>query len=242
MANSVTLLVLLMTFLPSVILPSNLPPKNHDLLVAIEEMKKANYFTFVMLINMSPLDHRILGNVTFLMPKDQALSNALVSQNSISDFLFRHSIPSPLLFEQFDHIPTGSIIPSSQPQYMLNITNCGRRNFFLNNVKIISPNLCTSGNSIRCHGINGVLVDDDSSLPCCPNNTISIPLGPLSTASPSPMPQVLAPSPSTIVVPFDQIPMAAPKSAIRSPQKSDSAKWVPYGRLTTTVLLLLGIA
>ncbi|GLT87280.1 hypothetical protein SLE2022_053700 [Rubroshorea leprosula] len=239
MATSMTLLVLLMTFLPSVILPSNLPPKNHGLLVAIEEMKKANYFTFVMLINMSPLDRRIFGNVTFLMPKDRALSDTLVSQNSVSDFLFRHSIPSPLLFEQFDHIPTGSIIPSSEPQYMLKVTNCGRRNFFLNNVKIISPNLCTSGNSIRCHGIDGVLFDDDSSLPRCPNNTISIPLGPLSAASPSPTPQVLATSPSTIVVPSDQSPVAVPKSAIRSPQKSESAKWVPYGKLTTFLLLLV---
>ncbi|KAJ0232643.1 FAS1 domain-containing protein [Hirschfeldia incana] len=142
---------------------------NHDLSIAIEEMEKANYFSFVMLINMlqNSTDPRLLSNITFLMPKDKTLSRSnIIQQDSISEFLLRHSIPSPLLFEHLNLIPNGSIVPSSLPHYTLKITNGGRLNYFVNNVKIISRNICTLG-SIKCHGIDGVLpspsaVNDDS--------------------------------------------------------------------------------
>uniref|UniRef100_A0A6N2L179 FAS1 domain-containing protein n=1 Tax=Salix viminalis TaxID=40686 RepID=A0A6N2L179_SALVM len=137
--------------------PTGIPSKSQDLVVATNEMARANYFSFVMLINMSPLDQRLQENVTFLMPKDRMLSKIRMHQNAVSGFLLRHSIPSPLLFDHLQHIPPGSLIPSSDPDYMLNISNKGRKNFSLNNVRITSPNLCTAGSSIRCHGIDGVL-------------------------------------------------------------------------------------
>ncbi|CAG7891771.1 uncharacterized protein LOC103851074 [Brassica rapa] len=141
---------------------------NHDLSIAIEEMEKANYFSFVMLINMlHSTNPRLLANITFLMPRDKPLSRSnIIQQDSISDFLLRHSIPSPLLFEHLNLIPNGSIVPSSLPHYTLKITNGGRLNYFLNNVKIISRNICSLG-SIKCHGIDGILpspsaINDDS--------------------------------------------------------------------------------
>ncbi|XP_013619599.1 PREDICTED: putative fasciclin-like arabinogalactan protein 20 [Brassica oleracea var. oleracea] len=141
---------------------------NHDLSIAIEEMEKANYFSFVMLINMlHSTNPRLLANITFLMPRDKPLSRSnIIQQDSISEFLLRHSIPSPLLFEHLNLIPNGSIVPSSLPHYTLKVSNGGRLNYFLNNVKIISRNICTLG-SIKCHGIDGILpspsaINDDS--------------------------------------------------------------------------------
>ncbi|EOA22863.1 hypothetical protein CARUB_v10003591mg [Capsella rubella] len=141
---------------------------NHELSIAIEEMEKANYFSFVMLINMlQAVNPRFLANVTFLMPKDKTLSGSnIVQQDSVSEFLLRHSIPSPLLFEHLNLIPNGSMVPSSLPHYSLEISNGGRSNYFLNNVKIISRDICSLG-SIKCHGIDGILqspssIDDDS--------------------------------------------------------------------------------
>lgn len=124
---------------------------------ATEEMQRANYFTFIVLINLAP--HQLIqSNITFLMPNDKTLSrNTLKFQNSIPDFLLSHSIPSPLLFDHLQRLPSGSVVPTSKPGLFLNISNGGRRNFFLNNVRITSPNICTGGTSIRCHGIDGVI-------------------------------------------------------------------------------------
>ncbi|ESQ41687.1 hypothetical protein EUTSA_v10014405mg [Eutrema salsugineum] len=142
---------------------------NHGLSIAIEEMEKANYFSFVMLINMlQSVNPRFLANITFLMPKDKTLSRSnIIQQDSVSKFLLRHSIPSPLLFEHLNLIPNGSIVPSSLPHYTLEISNGGKSNYLLNNVKIISRNICSLG-SIKCHGIDGILqspssIDDDHS-------------------------------------------------------------------------------
>ncbi|PPD80182.1 hypothetical protein GOBAR_DD22877 [Gossypium barbadense] len=154
-----TMFALLMAAHFKSISSTNLPPKDdQDLRLAMEEMQKANYFTFVMLLNMLPLDPKFLANVTFLMPNDRMLSKTVIPENAVSNFLHRHSIPSPLIFEHILYIPTGSILPSLMPEYLMNVSNGGgRRSFVLNNVKIISPNICTIGSSIRCHGIDGVL-------------------------------------------------------------------------------------
>ncbi|XP_061358930.1 FAS1 domain-containing protein SELMODRAFT_448915-like [Gastrolobium bilobum] len=222
MASNVFLVVsflLLMSI--SSVTPTGTYARNQDLLTATEEMQKANYFTFVMLINMSPPDTRLQGNVTFLMPKDRMLANMVLQEGSVSSFLLRHSIPSPLLFDTLEQFPTGTTIPSSLPNCMLRITNNGRKNFVLNNVKIISPNLCVAGSSIRCHGIDGVLSEacisiNNSSvpsvpsvpLPPCLNSTEpsckasppipspSLPSAPPNRDNPSPPPTVTAPSPT----------------------------------------------
>ncbi|XP_022747550.1 FAS1 domain-containing protein SELMODRAFT_448915-like [Durio zibethinus] len=224
----VTLVALLMALFRSTI-STNVPPKDQDLRFAMEEMQKANYFTFVMLINMSPLNPNFLGNVTFLMPTDRMLSKTIIPQNAVSNFLHRHSIPSPLLFEHLQHIPTGSILPSSIPEYMLNISNGGgRRSFFLNNVRIITPNICTAGSSIRCHGIDGVLR---------PGSNISPPTCSDSAASPVASP----PSPSPVpFLPFlDDFPVPAPQPADSSQHNSGSSQFLSDRKLLKFIGTLL---
>lgn len=161
-----------------------------DLAIAIEEMQKANYFTFVVLINLAPPDELLQANLTFLMPKDISLSgnsSHLNHPNSISDFLLRHSIPSPLLLEHLLHFPTGSILPTSQPSFFLNITNIdgSRKSFSLNNVRITSPNICSRRSSIRCHGIDGVIqpLRFPSTTPSLPNVIAPPPAAPSPTES-----------------------------------------------------------
>ncbi|XP_014506514.1 FAS1 domain-containing protein SELMODRAFT_448915-like [Vigna radiata var. radiata] len=163
-----------------------------DLVAATREMQKANYFTFVMLINMSPPDTRLVGNVTFLMPNDRMLANMVLQEGSVSGFLLRHSIPSPLLFQVLGQFPTGTTIPTSLPNCMLRVSNNGRKNYVLNNVKLISPNICVAGSSIRCHGIDGVLSEVCTSVG---NYSVPSPISPLPSA-PSPARDILNNSPS----------------------------------------------
>ncbi|KAK2658448.1 hypothetical protein Ddye_004981 [Dipteronia dyeriana] len=233
--NFIIILFIVMSILMSASAAAT-PTKNQDLVVAIEEMQRANYFTFVMLINMSPLPDQ---NVTFLMPNDKTLSRANLLQQSVSDFLLLHSIPSALLFENLEHIPSASLIPSSIPEYMLKIYNGGRKNFLLNNVKIISPNICTLGSSIRCHGIDGML-------DITQNNTSMSPR----TCSGNPSPDVVATVPPSIS--DDQAPpqlgdtnyqppVAAP-APLPSPEKSSagclSCREMSLKYLFVTLLML----
>lgn len=151
-----TLSAVLMAFISSTRAQHNFPPINHDLLVATQDMQMARHFTFVMLINMAP-GSLTQGNVTFLVPNDWTLAQTPIPENDVIDFLLRHSIPSPLLFEHLVQIPTGSVIPTEKPGFLLRIFNSGRRSFYLNNVRIIRPDICTQGSSFRCHGIDRVV-------------------------------------------------------------------------------------
>ncbi|KAF9661315.1 hypothetical protein SADUNF_Sadunf19G0055300 [Salix dunnii] len=231
METFTTLLVLLMKVLVCATSPTGIPSKSQDLVVATNEMARANYFSFVMLINMSPLDQRFQENVTFLMPNDRILSQIRMHQNAVSGFLLRHSIPSPLLFDHLRHIPLGSLIPSSDPDYMLDISNKGRKNFFLNNVKITSPDLCTAGSSIRCHGIDGVLsaATDRHPLSACSNSTSPavVPPSPSLPLSDIP-PSFPSPAPAGAAAPTDQEHSpkhgaAAPTDQEHSPKHSGSS-------------------
>lgn len=228
----------------------NSPSPQQDILVAIQEMQRANYFTFTMLLNMPPIHPRVLGNITFLMPKDRVLSQTVIPLAEVSDFLLCHSIPSPLIFEHLDHIPTDSTIPSLLPDYVLKISNGGRNSFFLNNVKIIRPNICTAGSSIRCHGIDGVLKVKNFS----ENNHLSPPLpSSPSNITPPPLASILpAPDPSIELSPLssphdsfngssDHNPVTAlPPSGISHPQKSGyDDQWISQERLLKILVTLL---
>ncbi|KAL7108091.1 hypothetical protein ACP275_06G093400 [Erythranthe tilingii] len=152
---SLLIVVLMAVFVSS---SASANPTSQDIVAATQEMQKANYFTFVMLVKMAAPSNTIPNDVTFLMPNDRALSNITdVSETTVVDFLLRHSIPTALLIDHLEHFPTGSMIPASKAGFMFNITNEGRRRIYLNNVRIISPNICTGGYSIRCHGIDGVV-------------------------------------------------------------------------------------
>ncbi|XP_050918001.1 uncharacterized protein LOC127135299 [Lathyrus oleraceus] len=225
-------IVLLTLFLLITLISPIFPIKDNarDLFRATEEMQKANYFTFVMLIKMSPPDTKLEGNVTFLMPNDRMLANMTLQEGYVSNFLLRHSIPSPLLFDTLKQFPTGTTVPSLLPNCILRISNNGRRNFVINNVKIISPNLCVAGSSIRCHGIDGVLEEacslgNNYSAPIlpspCPNNNTDISCN----VSPSFSP----PSPS-IGDKLNPPIWIAPSSTITNtePHKSGSPQWFFY--------------
>ncbi|XP_006478997.2 FAS1 domain-containing protein SELMODRAFT_448915 [Citrus sinensis] len=218
MANKMTFLIIIVMALVSSAMPVAIL-RSQDLVVAVEEMQNANYFSFAMLVNMSPNTTTNLGNVTFLMPKDKILSTADMLQESTNDFLLRHSIPSALLFEDLERIPSGSLIPSSLPDYMLRISNGGRKRFFLNNVRVTSPNLCTAGSSIRCHGIDGVLnnnISSSASQPSCSSNSSS---GPVVVA----LPPTASPAQSTVPSFADQAPLIAPQPSDSGTPKQKSA-------------------
>ncbi|GAU28530.1 hypothetical protein TSUD_156870 [Trifolium subterraneum] len=205
-----------------------------DLLEATTEMQRANYFTFVMLIKMSPPDTRLEGNVTFLMPNDRMLANVTLQEGFVSDFLLRHSIPSPLLFDTLKQFPSGTIVPSLLSNCMLRIYNNGRKNFVVNNVRVISPNICVFGSSIRCHGIDGVLSKtctswDNYSVPIppspCPNNNTST----YCKASPpisSPSFPLSPPTPTEDNLNPPTWTSSEPTIANVEPHKSESFRWI----------------
>lgn len=188
---------------------------NQDMIVATQEMQKADYFTFVLLLNMA---HNLPSqqNITFLMPNDRALSEINMAETSVVDFLLRHSIPSPLLIDHLEHFPTGSMIPTSSPGSMFKVTNDGRRHFFLSNVRITSPNICTKGSSIRCHGIDGVvqpaMVKPQPIVPPTPPCT-----SPPVTVAPSPPPPppvaVAAQAPAVITAPSPSVVEVSPPTS-----------------------------
>ncbi|CAJ2663932.1 unnamed protein product [Trifolium pratense] len=203
-----------------------------DLLEATREMQRANYFTFVMLIKMSPPNTRFEGNVTFLMPNDRILANVILQEGFVSDFLLRHSIPTPLLFDTLKQFPSGTIVPSLLSNCMLRISNNGRKNFVVNNVKVISPNICVSGSSIRCHGIDGVLSKtctsrDNDSVPLppspCPNNNTNT-YCKSSPPIPSPSFPVNPPIEDNINPPTWIAP--GPTITNVEPHKSESFRWI----------------
>ncbi|CAN4100633.1 unnamed protein product [Withania somnifera] len=215
--NHMILTFLLMLLISSVSAATN---STSDILQATQEMRTANYFTFVMLINMAPAD-LVQANITFFMPRDRTMSQTSLQENDVADFLLQHSIPSPLLFDHLEHFPTGSMIPTSKPDLFLRVTNSGNMHFFLNNARVISPNICTRGASIRCHGIDKVLEaatlasDHNASLPVpptCDHNITSPPFG--LAASPPVMspPSAAQPTSSNI----NPIPSSSPplKSAV----------------------------
>ncbi|KAF7825021.1 FAS1 domain-containing protein [Senna tora] len=236
--------LLLVAFLCMImmLLSSAIPAEkqNQDLVAAIEEMQRANYFTFVMLINMSPPDTRLEGNVTFLMPNDRMLAKMAMPEGSVSGFLLQHSIPSPLLFGTLEKFPTGTTIPSSLPNFMLRITNNGRKDFSVNNVKIISPNLCVAGSSIRCHGINGILSEADMSVnnstappsSSCPNSTCRA-SSPSPSSPPSNYTQNLIPPPTTTLT------APTPTEADFGVQKSGSSHSINFPACLMLTIVML---
>ncbi|KAL2226814.1 UNVERIFIED_CONTAM: hypothetical protein Sindi_2040100 [Sesamum indicum] len=211
---------------------------NQDMAVAIDEMQKANYFTFVMLINMVP-SHLIQPNITFLMPNDRVLSQTDVAPTSVVDFLLRHSIPSPLLIDHLQHFPTGSMIPTSKSGFFLNVTNEGRRQFFLNNVRIISPNICTKGSSIRCHGIDGVVQPRMISQPSRPPSSSST--CPKPTVAPEAAAPLPAPSPPLSASPVGDLSPVPPPSDV-SPTKSSSPETSNGGVVNLVVMAVFTLS
>lgn len=250
MASNLTLLIVvaLVMLVSSTV---EVPPRDQksDLIVATEEMQRANYFTFVVLIKMAQFDERFQRNVTFLMPNDRMLSRITLQHEAVTDFLLRHSIPSPLLFNYLERIPTGSMIPSSLPEDMLRISNNGTRNFFVNSVKLISPNICTAGSYIRCHGIDGVLLptstNPSSSCPKSSNIPAATPPPSASasatTPTPPPLPSATTPNPPSSPSPSSPVLAQEPTGHYVSLQHSGYSSSTPFGGLSMICITIASI-
>ncbi|KAH0983968.1 hypothetical protein GBA52_011145 [Prunus armeniaca] len=87
------------------------------------------------------------------MPNGQELSGAAVTPHHLQEFILSHSIPTALNFGHLLHFPNGSLVPSSTPSKIISVTHSRRSGLFLNNAKIVTPNVCNSS-TIRRHGIS----------------------------------------------------------------------------------------
>lgn len=201
-----------------------------DITTAMQEMQRASYFTFMTLLNM--VQDGIPSNTTFLMPSDRALSKAPISDNTTLEFLLRHSIPSPLLFDDLSHFPTGTTIPTHQQDYVLKIVNGGRRGFYLNNVQLVSTDICTAGSSFRCHGIYGVLAEENRVAPPTCSQT-----SPPTERAVGPPPAPSQPSPPLLVGPQSPAPTVSPPPSESNdgPAKSSYSDRLSQGLFTTIV-------
>ncbi|KAG1360581.1 FAS1 domain-containing protein-like [Cocos nucifera] len=210
--------------------------KNKDIIVAVQEMQRADYFTFVMLINM--VKDEIPSNTTFLMPSDRMLSKASIPENKVMQFLSRHSMPSPLLFEDLKHLPSGTIIPTYQQDYKIRIYNKGRKRLYLNNIELVSPNICTAGTSFRCHGINGIMkaaMPRRATPATCSNATT-----PTAATEPPLAPPHAQPPPPLVGTPSTNLTISpAPVQFDDGPRKSGSSKLHSPGLFTTTVSCMI---
>ncbi|GLJ27913.1 hypothetical protein SUGI_0548250 [Cryptomeria japonica] len=176
-----------------------------DMDIALAEMKAGSYNGFAMLLQMlmesgSPIPTR---DVTFLMPNDTLLADQTsLAFNALPDFIIRHTIRSPLKFNNLLLIPNGTIIPSPLHKYGLIVSNHGSRNFFVNNARIVIPDVCRASSFIACHGISDVLIS--------PRGTSPPPHSPPPHPSPSPSPAPVPQAPHIAPPPHSPPPHSSP--------------------------------
>ncbi|PKI35543.1 uncharacterized protein LOC116197913 [Punica granatum] len=123
---------------------------------AMADMRARSYHGFVILLNILntiPVSLQRSEKTTFLMLDDRALSGVSLTRNSLQDFILRHSIPSGLSLNELMRLPNGTLVPSGMPKRMISITNRRRTGLFVNNARIVTPNVCLSS-VVRCHGIS----------------------------------------------------------------------------------------
>ncbi|KAF1864276.1 hypothetical protein Lal_00048841 [Lupinus albus] len=137
-----------------------------DLEAAMTDMRSRSYYGFVILLKILNSQPNSLQNndLTFLMPSDEQLSHFSITPYQLHDFLLSHSIPTPLLLNHLLHFPNGSVLPSSIPTKSINITNTAKSGLFVNNARIVTPNVCQTS-LIRCHGISAAFSFDNNNLP-----------------------------------------------------------------------------
>ncbi|KAL5126181.1 hypothetical protein HKD37_14G038861 [Glycine soja] len=150
--------VILLTFFAIGESQSTMSFNQTDLQAAMTDMRSRSYYGFVILLKILNSQPNSLQNndLTFLMPNDDELSQFSIALDQLHDFILSHSIPTPLVLSHLLHFPNGSVVPSSVPSRVISITNGGRTGLFVNNARIVTPNVCQSS-SIRCHGISAAL-------------------------------------------------------------------------------------
>ncbi|KAL5225133.1 hypothetical protein ABZP36_011772 [Zizania latifolia] len=208
---------------------------NGDIVSIAQEMQRARYFTFVMLIRM--VQEKIPHNATFLMPNDRLLSTASIPENQVLGFLSRHSIPAPLMFNDLIRLPNGTIVPTGHSSQTITITNWDHQKLYFNNVELTSPDICHEGDLFRCHGINGVI---RPILPRGKGSTCPHPAAP-ATAAPGPasaanqsLETSSLTSPNTGFATSQALPPAA-----GTPQSSDTSTSQIAFSCTTLILVLM---
>ena len=118
-------------------------PVNHtDLAEALADSRSNSYYGFAMILRMLNWTSQPNTDITFLIPNDSELSASSITAVTLEDFILSHSIPMPLGMNDLLHFPTRTLIPSGVQAKMMKIQNHGRMNFFINNVKIVAPNVC----------------------------------------------------------------------------------------------------
>ncbi|XP_030514079.1 uncharacterized protein LOC115727907 [Rhodamnia argentea] len=127
-----------------------------DLQVAVDDMRSRSFFGFAILLQMLNRTSEPNEDLTFLIPTDPELSAPSIAVNHLEEFLFSHSIRMPLSFHDLLHFPTGTLVPSGYRNQLFRIHNRGRLSFFVNNARVITPNVC-SNSMIKCHGIDAVI-------------------------------------------------------------------------------------
>uniref|UniRef100_A0A0A9H7N8 FAS1 domain-containing protein n=1 Tax=Arundo donax TaxID=35708 RepID=A0A0A9H7N8_ARUDO len=96
-------------------------------------------------------------NTTFLMPNDRLMSTASIPKSQVVEFLSRHSISVPLMFDDLIRFPSGTVVPTHHSSEMITVTNSVHKKLYFNDIELTSPDLCHLGDPFRCHGINGVI-------------------------------------------------------------------------------------
>ncbi|KAJ8770573.1 hypothetical protein K2173_018064 [Erythroxylum novogranatense] len=134
-----------------------------DMQAAIADIRvrSQSFYAFAVLLQMLNGTSRLnREDLTLLMPIDRELSKSSISPDHVEDFLLSHSILMPLSFTDLTHFPTGTMVPSGFRSRFIKFQNHGKANVTLNNVQVVTPNICLNS-VIKCHGIDAVIRPPD---------------------------------------------------------------------------------
>ncbi|KAL5700040.1 hypothetical protein ACHQM5_025539 [Ranunculus cassubicifolius] len=130
-----------------------------DLPLALSDMQSKSYFDFVILLDMLNRTRKWspYQEATFFMPTNKILGESGISREQLPKFILGHAIPQAIAYSELSHVPTGTLIPSFVNDRLLRVSSVGKQ-IFVNNAEIIAPDVCSSA-SIKCHGIDAVIVE-----------------------------------------------------------------------------------
>ncbi|XP_010493912.1 PREDICTED: uncharacterized protein LOC104771135 [Camelina sativa] len=137
-----------------------------DLISAMSDMRRQSYNGFVILLRfLNDTDYFRNTDITFLMPSDNDLSHADIHQENLESFILRHTIPAWLMINHMLHFPNRTLVPCSvSSDKMFTITKSGGSGIYVNNARIVTPNVCQNSR-ISCHGISDVITFNQDSFP-----------------------------------------------------------------------------
>lgn len=135
-----------------------------DLISAMADMRRQSYNGFAILLRfLNDTDYFRNTDITFLMPSDNDLSQADIHQENLETFILRHTIPAWLMINHMLHFPNKTLVPCSLSDKMFTITRSGGSGIYVNNARIVSPNICQNSR-ISCHGISDVITFNQNSI------------------------------------------------------------------------------